>query len=263
MSEILIELEGGDMGDERLPWIKFYPQDWSGDEELSMCSLAARGLLAAFLHLMHKAEPYGHLLLFGRIPSSEDLAKFARCKPSEVKVGLEELIQKGALSRTPDNVVFSRRMVRDAERRKRCTENGRKSQLNSPPHNVNLAPPTYPHNSQSSGPGPMASGLWPLGSSGVISDSDDSEFQRKVGDVAELYPRVFLRVRQAHYQPKPVRDYPNFQDLARGWPLDRLEKMIEVFLLMPAKEAHNIPGTPGQFSNMAPECDRRLRENGL
>ena len=107
------------------PWIKFYPQDWSGDEELSMCSLSARGLLAACLHLMHKAEPYGHLLLHGVPPSDSDLAKFARCTAREVRLGMEELIRKGAVSVTADNVVYSRRMVRDQARRLARHENGK------------------------------------------------------------------------------------------------------------------------------------------
>ena len=92
------------------PWIKFYPQDWSGDEELSMCSLSARGLLAACLHLMHKAEPYGHLLLHAYQPLIGP-RKIARCTAREVRLGMEEPIRKGAVSVTADNVVFSRRMV--------------------------------------------------------------------------------------------------------------------------------------------------------
>lgn len=242
------------MTHERLPWMKFYPQDWSGDEKLSMCSLAARGLLASCLHLMHAAEPYGHLLIHGRRPTYDEIAQFARCKPREAKWGFEELIKCGAVSLTTDNVIYSRRMVRDAERRQRAITNGRKSLTSSPPQKVEVSPPQK----MQSSPGPMASGLL---SSGI--SEDDREFQRKVGDVADLYPQVYLRVRKAHYQPKPVRDYPYFQDLARGWELNRLEKMLEVFLLMPEKTANNVPGTPGQFFHMAPECDRRLREHNL
>src|SRR4051812_20188759 len=112
------------MPDGKDPWLKFYPNDWSGDEKLSMCSLAARGLLAACLQLMHAADPYGHLLIHGKRPTYDEIAMFARCKPREAKWGFEELIKNGAVSLTADNVIFSRRMVRDGERRKRCTENG-------------------------------------------------------------------------------------------------------------------------------------------
>lgn len=242
------------MPDERLPWMKFYPQDWSGDEKLSMCSLAARGLLASCLHLMHCAVPYGHLLILGKRPTHDELAKFVRCQPREVKWGLEELIKNEAVSLTADNVVFSRRMVRDAARRQRGKDNAAKVKL--PPHLPQGNPPPQ---SETFTPRPIASGLLSSG----LSDSEDFDFQRKVGDVSLLFPQVYLRVRHAHYQQRPVRDFPHYSDLAKGWQIDRLEKMLEVFLLMPAKEANNVPGTPGQFLHMAPECDRRLREAGL
>lgn len=242
--------------------MKFYPLDWSGDEKLSMCSLAARGLLASCLHLMHMAVPYGYLLIHGKRPSYDELAMFVRCKPREVKWGLEELLKNHAVSETKDHVIYSRRMVRDAARQQRSRDNGSKSTGNpalSPPSGITQIRDSGITQNETSGITPIASGLLVP----EILDSEPADFDRKVGDVAEMFPRVFLRVRKAHYQPKPVRDYPNFQDLARGWTLDRLEKMLEVFLLMPAKEANNVPGTPGQFSNMAPECDRRLREFGL
>lgn len=91
----------------------------------------------------------------------------------------------------------------------------------------------------------------------------DDELVRRIGDFSERYPLIFSRVRSgAHYRGNPVRDYPNYCELVRGWPDDRLDQMLELFLLMPTKDANNVPGTPGQFLNMAPECDRRLREHG-
>jgi hypothetical protein len=109
-------------------------------------------------------------------------------------------------------------------------------------------------------------------SSSSSSSSSSSVEQRKsadadaglVGEFSERYPVIYSRVRSgAHYRGNPVRDYPNYLELARGWPsLERLEKMLEVFLLMPAKDANNVPGTPGQFLNMAPHVDALLRKNG-
>lgn len=242
------------MAVERHPWMKFYPQDWSGDEKLSMCSLAARGLLASCLHLMHTADPYGHLLLHGKPPTHDELATFVRCKPREVKWGLEELIKAQAVSLTEANVVFSRRMVRDDLRRKRNQENGRKNPGN--PKLVTVSGLTHIDvarltDSQKSGLRPMASGFL------------STELNDRIADFSERYPEIYARVRSgAHYPANPVRDFPNFEKLVMGWPSDRLELMLEVFLLMPAKEANNVPGTPGQFLHMAPECDRRLREHG-
>ena len=108
----------------QLLWLKFYPKDWNGDHQLRGCSLAARGLLASLLEPMHTAEPYGYLLLRGKKPDYCELAVIASCKLREVKYGLEELVRKGVLSVRDDGVMFSRRMVRDAERRDRGRANG-------------------------------------------------------------------------------------------------------------------------------------------
>lgn len=86
----------------------------------------------------------------------------------------------------------------------------------------------------------------------------------RINALQELYPVVYAKVRQgAFYRANPVRDYPNYLRLVDGWPLERLEKMLELFLLLPPRDGNNIPGTPGQFLHMAPYCDQKLRENGL
>lgn len=253
------------LADAKDPWMKFYPQDWSGDEKLSMCSLAARGLFASCLHLMHTAVPYGHLLIHGQRPSYDDIAKFVRCKPREAKWGIEELIKNEALSLTSLNVVYSRRMVRDGARRKRSQDNGAKS-----PGNPKLTPDSGVTQISTSGVSKNEkSGITPIASSLSLEEFTDPIEEAKAIAAcqvfSERYPEIFARVRKAHYPGTAYgnRDYPNFMRLVRAWPVPRLEQMLEVFLLMNARDSNNIPGTPGQFLNMAPECDRRLRENGL
>jgi hypothetical protein len=100
-------------------WLKFYPKDWNGDHNLRACSLAARGLMASLLEPMHEATPYGHLLVRGKKPEYAELAVIASCKLREVKYGIEELVKMGVLSTEDDGVLYSRRMVRDEERRKK------------------------------------------------------------------------------------------------------------------------------------------------
>ena len=73
-----------------------------------------------FLALMHGATPYGHLAV-------DNLAKLARQvggTEDEVRRALAELIANGVCSVRPDGVIFSRRMVRDEERRLRNSTNG-------------------------------------------------------------------------------------------------------------------------------------------
>ena len=55
-------------------WMKFYPTDWTGDRGLRLCSLAARGLWAEMLCVMHEAAPRGSLLIAGRPVSVAELA---------------------------------------------------------------------------------------------------------------------------------------------------------------------------------------------
>lgn len=98
--------------------MKFYPADWQADELLGMCTLAARGLWIEMLGIMHKADPYGHLVVNGRPPTDTQLAALARCPPDQIPSLLEELENAGVFSRTRTRVIYSRRMTRDERRSK-------------------------------------------------------------------------------------------------------------------------------------------------
>lgn len=97
-----------------------------------------------------------------------------------------------------------------------------------------------------------------------LSPIDPEDPGEKAARFLDRYPAIYAKVRHgAHYLVKPARDHHYAIQLVIGWPdRSRLDLMAEVFLRMSAKEANNIPGTPGQFLHMAPECDARLRENG-
>jgi hypothetical protein len=98
------------------PWMKFYPSDWQADETLGSCGLAARGLWVEMMALMHKAEPYGHLLVNGKKPSDDQIAALARAPAEIVRSALLELESAGVFSRTRNGTIFSRRMTRDERR---------------------------------------------------------------------------------------------------------------------------------------------------
>lgn len=100
------------------PWLKFYPADWQADELLGMCTLAARGLWIEMIGIMHKADPYGHLVVNGRPPTDTQLAALARCPPDQIPGLLDELENAGVFSRTRTRVIYSRRMTRDERRSK-------------------------------------------------------------------------------------------------------------------------------------------------
>lgn len=99
----------------RRPWFKFHTQDWRADPNLRMCSPAARGLWADMLSLMHEAEPYGHLLVGGVAPSNEQLARLLSIPSDLIGDLIGDLSDNNVFSRDADGVIYSRRMVRDAE----------------------------------------------------------------------------------------------------------------------------------------------------
>jgi hypothetical protein len=110
---------------DKQPWFKFYPQDWRGDAKLRMCSIAARGLWAEMLCVMHEADPYGHLMIEGKPVVNRQIASLAGISVSECGKLMCELESAGVYSRTDDKIIFSRRMVRDREKAEKDRENGK------------------------------------------------------------------------------------------------------------------------------------------
>lgn len=106
------------------PWMKFYPSDWQSDERLRMCSLAARGLWAEMLCVMHKAEPYGHLIVKGEAPNTTQLAALTGTPSDSVPALIGELEKFEVFSRTAKGVIYSRRQVRDDKKQRTARNNG-------------------------------------------------------------------------------------------------------------------------------------------
>lgn len=101
----------------KLPWFPFYPADWLSDG-VAGCSLAARGLWIHLLCIMHLGPNYGYLSdTKGQPISPDSLARRCGCTFEEFNTLLAELEAAGVPSRKPEGVIFSRRMVRDAEKR--------------------------------------------------------------------------------------------------------------------------------------------------
>lgn len=106
------------------PWMKWYPSDWRSDPRLRMCSLAARGLWAEMICLMHEAEPYGSLLVNGAPITDKQLASLVGASHREVTAALAELEAAGVFS-LDGAVIYSRRMRRDKEKSERDKANGK------------------------------------------------------------------------------------------------------------------------------------------
>lgn len=94
----------------------------------------------------------------------------------------------------------------------------------------------------------------------------DEGLRLRAGAFIEDYPEIYARCREgATYRVSRIkmdRDLEYAYELVQGWDDQRLRAMLEVFLRRDDRDANNRPGTPGQFLNMAPDCDRLLRSAG-
>lgn len=105
---------------------KFSWNDWLADSALSLCSPEARGVWMDLLAHAHGGTPVGHLTVGGRAPSIKQLAKMGRCNPRRMPKLLQELEDNGVFSRTPDGIIYSRRIVRDFNAFQVARNNGKR-----------------------------------------------------------------------------------------------------------------------------------------
>lgn len=111
------------------PWMKFSLDDWEADPTLLLCTRAAGSFWLSMLRQMHRAEPYGLLLVNGRAPSTEEIAVMCGRQNetvNDVAAFLAELEVAGVFSRTQDGVIYSRRMVADYSEFLKAQEDGKR-----------------------------------------------------------------------------------------------------------------------------------------
>lgn len=109
-----------------LPFMKFFPRDWTADDRLRLVGLAARGLWMDLLCLMHQSPERGYLLtaLCGAV-TPEQIARAVGASADDVRDLLRELEAAGVFSRDPRGVIFCRRMAREEEHRAKCAAAGK------------------------------------------------------------------------------------------------------------------------------------------
>lgn len=142
------------MNERRQPWMKWFPSDWRADAGLRMCSFAARGLWIDLLALMHEGEPYGHLVINGRVPTEKQLAGLLGGTAKEIGALIAELEEAGVPSRGDGGALYSRRMVRDRRKAEADRANGQRggnpritaggNPEPTPPDNGGVNPPANP-----------------------------------------------------------------------------------------------------------------------
>jgi hypothetical protein len=93
--------------------MKFYGRDWLGDPALRMVAPEVRGVWIDLLCAMSLSEPYGHLAINGAPMADEQAARMAGLGLGEYRAILATIEAAGISSRTPDGVLYSRRLVRE------------------------------------------------------------------------------------------------------------------------------------------------------
>lgn len=119
------------MGDDRddgkkLPYGKWFWRDWMSDLELRSCSPAARGIWMDMLCVAAHADPVGYVAISGKGLDDVGIAKLSSITLEEAKRLRTELETAGVFSRNRVDIIYCRRMVRDAKRKRTAVENGRK-----------------------------------------------------------------------------------------------------------------------------------------
>jgi hypothetical protein len=108
------------------PWLKWYVNDWLGDEKLRLCSLAARGLWSILLCVAHKSARRGYVQsASGKPLSLDELATLCGCSTEEVSRLLHELETAGVISVNRHGVIYSRKMLREQDLSEKRRQAGR------------------------------------------------------------------------------------------------------------------------------------------
>jgi len=110
--------------DGRPSW-QFYPSDWLGDDALRGCSLGARGLWIDLLCLMWTSPIRGVLLKANNKKHTiKSLSKRLGDTEQNIKEKLQELEEEAVLSKRDDDAIYSRRMFREWDIRRKRSEAG-------------------------------------------------------------------------------------------------------------------------------------------
>ena len=108
----------------KLPGFLFFPGDWLRDT-VAGCSLAAQGLWLRMMIIGHDSDRYGYLAMNGVAIPPGSIAQRCGCTLEQYTTLLVELTAAGVPSRTPEGIIYSRRMVVDALKREQGAERQR------------------------------------------------------------------------------------------------------------------------------------------
>lgn len=106
-------------------WSRFFWSDWANDPALRVCSFAAQGMWMHMLCIAAKHDPIGIVAVAGRGLDVSELARAVGGNEIEVQSLLSELDRNGVFSRDRHGRIYSRRMMRDHNKSKAASKNGK------------------------------------------------------------------------------------------------------------------------------------------
>jgi len=119
------------------PAFLFYPGDWLKDSALSRATHTEKGVYIDMLCRMFECDEPGVLKTDGVAWTDQEVALSIGGDQVEAITCIRELIRKGIIARSESGAIYSRRMVRDEQKRKLCSEAGKNGGGNPKLHNPN------------------------------------------------------------------------------------------------------------------------------
>lgn len=106
---------------------EFYPSDWLSDTKLNLCSYSTKGVWIDLLCYMHKADPYGYLIVNGIILNEADIQGMLKLDNKSFNYIWSELVNYGVIKKDDRSGAFySKRMVNDHKKRLKDKEFSKK-----------------------------------------------------------------------------------------------------------------------------------------
>jgi hypothetical protein len=107
---------------------QFCANDYASDNKLALVSFAAQGLWIRMLCAMWVSDRQGYMVndSSGKPATIAAIAVMCRCNEADAQKWIKELEDKEVFSRTPEGVIYSRRMVRDLLATEKAVQSGRK-----------------------------------------------------------------------------------------------------------------------------------------
>ena len=104
------------MSQKTLPHQQWYWRDWFGDQEVRLLSPVERCVWFEMLGMMWQSSDRGYLLIGGKKPTLQMIAKKIGVTEEEFCNALESMRSLNIFSETEDGVFFSRRILRDLKK---------------------------------------------------------------------------------------------------------------------------------------------------